>query len=127
MKQQTEFTTAVKAKTKKNRDIAWFTVRICWHRWAERRLSNPQTIRGDFRVDEQTSENVLEQLQDLLNYLEDNLGMIQQAILYDNRRPYPHCEILKFQGNRVRLNKLPEGIQNYAQHLLSLIEKQPAA
>jgi hypothetical protein len=121
----TQLTTSpqIKTRTSAGREMAWFTLRVFWHPWAERRLSNPQVIRGDHRIDQQTSENIPEQLSDLINYLEEYLGMIEKAIIYDNRRPYPFCEVFKFKGDRIYINKLPEFMQGYLRHLVTAIEK----
>lgn len=117
----------IKTHTATGREVAWFTLRVFWHPWAEGRLSNPQVIRGDHRIDQQTPENIPEQLADLINYIEEYLGMIEKAIIYDNRRPYPYCELFKFKGDRVYINKLPSFIQGYLQHLILSIEKNKAS
>jgi hypothetical protein len=116
--------TTIKTKTSTGRPMAWFTLKIIWQPWKERKLSSVQTIRGDFRFQEKP-ENIPNMLKDLLNYIEDNLGTIAEATLYDNRVTYPFCELLVFKGNRIRVNNLPESIQAYALPILDKIERQP--
>lgn len=113
-----------RTKTSTGRPMAWFTLRIIWHPWKERMLSPVQTIRGDFRFD-QRPENIQNMLKDLINYIEDNLGTIAEATLYDNRVTWPACELLVFKGNRIRVNNIPEHLQGYALPVIDKIERQP--
>lgn len=114
----------IRTKTSAGRPIAWFTLRVKWHTWAqERKLSNPQTIRGDFRY-EQKPENIHLMLQDMLNYLEDYFGEMEEVQLYDNRRSFPHCQLLVIRSAEIRVNNLPENIQEYASRVFFRIKAQ---
>ena len=118
--------TPIVTKTKAGKPVAWFTLRIVWHTWAiKEKISPIQTIRGDFRFHE-SPENIPNMLQDLINYLEDHVGEIYEATLYDNRVPWPHNELLKTRGNAIRVNNLPEHIKYFTERVLQLIRNQPA-
>lgn len=118
--------TTIKTHTKAGKPVAWFTLRITWHTWAiKEKLSPIQTIRGDFRF-HQSPENIPNMLQDLINYLEDHVGEIDKATLYDNRVPWPHNELLKTRRNSIRVNNLPEHIKYFTERVLLLIRNQPS-
>jgi hypothetical protein len=110
--------TQIKTHTASGRSVAWFTLRIKWQSWAvKQKLSPVQTVRGDFRFD-QKPENIPSMLQDLINYIEDFQGQIEEATVYDNRRTFPHSQILVYRTGKVRVNNLPDFIQAYATPVL---------
>jgi hypothetical protein len=118
--------TTIKTHTKAGMPVARLTLRITCHTWAiKEKISPIQTIRGDFRFP-QSPENIPNMLQDLINYLEDHVGEIYEATLYDNRIPWPHKELLKTRGNSIRVNNLPEHIKYFTERVLQLIRNQPA-
>lgn len=117
--------TRVKTHTSTGRPVAWFTLRIKWHSWAENtKVSNPFTVRGDFRFN-QEQRNITNMLKDLLNYLDDYHGQIEKAVLYDNRRTYPANEILIYKNYQIRVNHLPDFVQEYADPIIKAITAKP--
>lgn len=103
----------LKTFTSAGKPVAWFTLRIKWHSWAqERKLSNPQTVRCDFRH-AQNSDNLKFMLMDLLDYIVDYCGEIEEVRMYDNRRAYPHNMVLIYRYGEFRDFEIPACVADY--------------